>query len=95
MHEKGESSFESPNIIKCVSGFEHHKDAHGAVECIRDLKRLKEFIVWDGGIGRLKCMAEIHDKSWATLMEELTKALDIKDRAEWVMVKDKYNLTMY
>jgi hypothetical protein len=94
-HEEGPSSLESPNIQACLGEFEHHRDAHGAAEAVRCLKRNKEFIVWDDELGRMKCLAEVNDPGWAGIMEEMTKAFGITSREEWIAVKDKYNLTMY
>lgn len=81
--------------LECIEEFKERRTEEGAASLIICLQNNRENIYWDDELRRLKCAAEEHDKSWTPLMEEITKALEIKNREEYVKIKRKYNLTQY
>jgi|GEM_PF-715083 hypothetical protein len=82
-------------IKECIEEFEKEKTEVAAARLIICLYNNKETIYWDDDLKRLKCAAEVHDEKWAPLMEEITKVLGIKNRDEYIKIKNKYNLTQY
>ena len=82
-------------IEECLEEFEHNQTEEEAAKLIVCMINNKENIYWDDNLKRLKCAAEVHDNSWAPIMERITEALGIKNWEDYVKIKEKYNLTQY
>ncbi len=82
-------------VEECIEAFEHDRSEEGAAKLIVCLMNNKENIYWDEGKKRLALAAEIHDESWSSIMESITKALGVSSRDEYIKVKYKYNLTQF
>jgi len=95
MREHAREARLDEKIEECLEEYKHHPSEKGAVECIRCLKRNKEYIYWDDGKKRLRAGSEQHTSDLASYMEEFTKILDIKNREDYIRTKNKYNLTMF
>lgn len=80
---------------EAIEEFKKHRTEESAAKLIVCLQNNKENIYWDDELRRLRCAAEEHDKSWVSLMEEVTKSLGLKNRDEYIKIKKKYNLTQY
>jgi hypothetical protein len=82
-------------VEECIEEFKHNPSEEGAARLIICLINNKENIYWDDSQKRLRCAAEVHNDSWASLMKELTKVLGITTRDEYTKIKYKYNLTQF
>jgi hypothetical protein len=82
-------------VEECIEEFKHEKTEERAAKLIICMINNKENVYWDDSLKRLRCGAEVHEEEWAPIMEEVTKALGVKNREEYTKVKYKYNLTQF
>lgn len=82
-------------VEECIKEFESNRSEEGAAKLIVCLINNKENIYWDESKKRLVLAAEVHDKSWAPIMESITEALGVTSRDEYIKMKYKYNLTQF
>ncbi len=82
-------------MIECIEEWEKEKNEETAAEVLRCFKEYGEDIYFDDCEKRLSLAREIWDKSVTNIMKEISEILNIKTRDDFILLKDKYNLTMY
>ncbi len=80
---------------ECIEEWEKEKNEEIAGEVLRCFKEWAEDIYFDDDEQRLKLAREVWDHSVSEIMKEISEVLGIKNRDDFIKLKEKYNLTMY
>lgn len=80
------------SLIQCFNKLNRTRE--GAMEFLKCLKEQGIIVYWSNTWKRLVPRSEAGKRrgSWRSIMEDVTKILEITDREEWIKLKSKNNL---